>query len=654
MKFKTCKVDSLIGNVDAAAPIVLGLLSLGKEQILELKGMIAIDQVEKTLEGGPSKAIVASGGSWRLWPFRRSRAIPSIQPVINNTTQSDAENASEMTAGIDGNNNVCKPKLTKKKVRVITPRSEQLASLNLKEGRNTITFTFSTAMLGEQQVDARIYLWKWNTRIVISDVDGTITNQCEDVYCVVKAFVPRGEWISPEANRYVQCLIRDFERNGLNLTSTKREEVQRLRAHIDDLSVLYIKNMSDESTFLLFSETELTGLPPELLQSLDKAKNGRFKVYLRSHHVIPVLEIHKIGTIRKIVAVAYGKRGGEANPSVLKSLIQLRHKLARLLSYSNYADYAVAPRMAKSSSKVRCSMAVHAYGWSRLVTNRCIHNREDIGVNGYLQMLSSIVLVKERFLPTKTNRRMKQISKEVYALLRGIINKREEAMKAGETANSDLLEHQNNKKIGMSVKDVIEECKLFYLAGQETTSVLLVWTMVLLSEHPNWQARAREEVLQVFGNKKLEADGLNHLKIVTMIFHEVLRLYPPVAMLIRAVYKDTQVGDMYFPAGVQVTLPTILVHHDHEIWGNDAKEFNPERFAEGVLKATKNQVSFFPFGWGPRVCIGQNFAMMEAKIALAMILQHFSFELSPSYAHAPFSILTMQPQYGAQLILRGL
>ena len=139
-----------------------------------------------------------------------------------------------------------------------------------------------------------------------------------------------------------------------------------------------------------------------------------------------------------------------------------------------------------------------------------------------------------------------------------------------------------------------------------------------------------------------------------MILHEVLRLYPPVPLLARTVYEDIQVGDMYLPAGVDVSLPTILVHHDHEIWGEDAREFNPERFSQGALKATKSLVSFFPFGWGSRLCIGQNFAILEAKMVLAMILQHFSFSLSPSYSHAPCSLVTLKPQYGAHLILHGI
>ena len=125
---------------------------------------------------------------------------------------------------------------------------------------------------------------------------------------------------------------------------------------------------------------------------------------------------------------------------------------------------------------------------------------------------------------------MKQIDRDVKASLTNMINKREKALKAGEATHDDLLsillesnhkemeEHGNNKNVGMSLEDVIEECKLFYFAGQETTSVLLVWTMVLLSRYPDWQARAREEVLQVFGNNKPDFDGLSHLKIVSIMF----------------------------------------------------------------------------------------------------------------------------------------
>ncbi|CAN6373023.1 unnamed protein product [Urochloa humidicola] len=156
---------------DAAAPIVLGLISFSEEQVFEPKGMIKVERVEPN---------AAPGGSWRLWPFsfRRTRTISAIQPVCESpveTSISTPVKESTPVNELDRERNKSRAKRIERKVRSLTPTSEELASLDLRDGRNVVTFTFSTAIVGKQQVDCHIYLWKWNTRIVISDVDGTIT-----------------------------------------------------------------------------------------------------------------------------------------------------------------------------------------------------------------------------------------------------------------------------------------------------------------------------------------------------------------------------------------------------------------------------------------------------------------------------------------------
>jgi PHYB activation tagged suppressor 1 len=138
-----------------------------------------------------------------------------------------------------------------------------------------------------------------------------------------------------------------------------------------------------------------------------------------------------------------------------------------------------------------------------------------------------------------------------------------------------------------------------------------------------------------------------------MIVNETLRLYPPAVAMMRTAKQDVELGGCVVPAGTELLIPILAVHHDEEHWGADAAEFNPARFGDD-RPLRRHQMAFMPFGGGERVCIGQNLALMEAKMALAVVLQRFTFRLSPSYVHAPQVLMILQPQHGAPVIFRPL
>ncbi|MFQ6649785.1 hypothetical protein Gotur_023615 [Gossypium turneri] len=140
-----------------------------------------------------------------------------------------------------------------------------------------------------------------------------------------------------------------------------------------------------------------------------------------------------------------------------------------------------------------------------------------------------------------------------------------------------------------------------------------------------------------------------------MIINETLRLYPPATGTTRKVEREVRLGKLVLPTDLEVNIRIMALHHDPDLWGDDVHLFKPERFAEGISKATNyNAAAFFPFGLGPRSCVGMSFAITETKIALSMILQRYTFTLSPTYVHSPLPLITLKPQHGIQLLFHSL
>jgi cytochrome P450 len=269
-----------------------------------------------------------------------------------------------------------------------------------------------------------------------------------------------------------------------------------------------------------------------------------------------------------------------------------------------------------------------------------------------------------RNLPTKGRLNILRHKKELEQTIKEIIQVRKDQIKKGqsESYGSELLglmiraadedASLTGENAHFDLQSLIDECKTFYLAGHDTTSTLLTWTVMLLGTHTEWQDRARAEVFEVCGDQPPNADTIGKLKVLTMIVNESLRLFPPFIHMYRSIVRDVTIDGLHLPKDVVVFAPRIALQNDPDLWGDDFMKFKPERFADGVAHAAKHQLAFMPFSFGPRNCVGSNFALQEAKVVLAMLLQQFHFRLSPRYRHSPkVTYIALKPQYGMPLIL---
>ena len=232
-------------------------------------------------------------------------------------------------------------------------------------------------------------------------------------------------------------------------------------------------------------------------------------------------------------------------------------------------------------------------------------------------------------LPIPANRRFERalatLDEAVHRIIR---ERRRETQGEADDLLSMLMEARDEETgEGMSDRQLRDEVMTVYLAGHETTAMALSWLWYLLSKNPESARKVREEVVDVAGDSALGVDDLPKLAYTKMVVDETFRLYPSAWLLSRKAIRDDQVGPYRIPAGSMLFLSPFVTHRRPDLWANP-EGFDPERFAPG-RDGAKPRYAYFPFGGGPRQCIGNNFALMEATLIVASVARRCRLDLVP-------------------------
>src|ERR1051326_504591 len=254
-------------------------------------------------------------------------------------------------------------------------------------------------------------------------------------------------------------------------------------------------------------------------------------------------------------------------------------------------------------------------------------------------------------LPTPYHFRFHRLATQIDRVIYRIIAERRKAEKDEGDLLSMLLAAQDEDGGRMTDRQLRDEVITLFLAGHETTAITLAWSWYLLGKHPETEAKFHAELDHVLGGREPGVCDLSRLRYTEQIVKESLRLYPPAYGLGREAIADCEIGGYHIPAGTQVFMFQWATQRDPRFYDQPAA-FKPERWtAEFVERLPK--YAYFPFGHGPRACIGTSFAMMEIVLVLATIGQRFRLELASDHPVEIYPAMSLRPKDGVKVVIRN-
>ena len=253
------------------------------------------------------------------------------------------------------------------------------------------------------------------------------------------------------------------------------------------------------------------------------------------------------------------------------------------------------------------------------------------------------------WVPTPNNLRYRKAVSRLDEVIYGIIRQRRVTGRDSWDLLSILLHAQDEEGSRMTDQQLRDETITLFLAGQETTALVLSWTWYLLEQYPTIEAKLWEELRSVLGDWTPTIADLPRLPYAEMVVKESMRLYPPAYTLGREALQECEIGGYQIPAKTTLFMSQWVMHRDPRYFDRP-EEFNPDRWGNDLAKRLP-AYAYFPFGGGPRHCIGHAFAMTEAVLLLATIAQRFHFTLVPEHPIQPYPSITLRPRYGIRMVL---